>query len=138
VLEHVPDPPRAFAEMRRVIRPGGHFILLTPNARHWLLALNRSLRWTRGRLVGRFYDRTEADTFPAFYRANTAAQIERLARSAGFERVSLRFIGDPTYLAFTEPLFRLACLLEQVIPRQMRCTWWGNTLQREPAAMAAR
>ena len=126
MLEHVPDPSRAFAEIRRVIRPGGHFILLTPNARHWLLVFNRSLRWTRGRLVGRFYDRTEADTFPAFYRANTAAQIERLARAAGFERGSLRFIGDPSYLAFNEPLFRLACLLERVTPRRARVHLVGD------------
>jgi hypothetical protein len=43
-----------------------------------------------------------------------------LARRAGMERASLRFIGDPTYLAFSEPLFRLACLLERVTPRRVR------------------
>jgi len=120
VLEHLSDPARVFAEAARVLAPGGRFVFLTPNARHPLLGLNRALRCTRGRLVGRFYDRAEADTFPAFYRANTAAQIERLARIAGLKRVSLRFIGDPTYLAFNEPLFRLACLLERVMPRRMR------------------
>ena len=36
------------------------------------------------------------------------------------ERVSLRFVGDPTYLAFNEPLFRLACLLERVTPPPLR------------------
>lgn len=127
-LEHLFDPARALAEVARVLRrpesaegwPGGRFIFLTPNARHPLLMLNRALRWTRGRLVGRLYDRAETDAFPAFYRANTPAQIERLARATGLERVSLRFIGDPTYLAFNEPLFRLACLLEQATPRWMR------------------
>ena len=128
VLEHLADPAQVFAEVARVLRrpepaegrPGGHFIFLTPNARHPLLTLNQALRWSQGRLVGRFYDRAEADTFPAFYRANTPAQIEHLARDAGLERVSLRFIGDPTYLAFNEVLFHLACLLERVTPRQMR------------------
>ncbi len=120
VLEHLSAPAWALAEVARVLAPGGHFVFLTPNAHHPLLVFNRALRWTQGRLVGRFYDRTEADTFPAFYRANTAAQIERLAQAVGLERVSLRLIGDPTYLALNESLFRLACLLERVTPRWMR------------------
>jgi len=120
VLEHLRDPPQAFAEVARVLAPGGHFVFLTPNVRHPLLALNRALRWTQGRLVSWFYGRPEADTFPAFYRANTATRIERLARVAGLKLVSLRFIGDPTYLAFCEPLFRMACLLERITPRGLR------------------
>ena len=120
VLEHLPEPERAFAEVTRVLIPGGRFVFLTPNAHHPLLVLNRALGWTRGRLVSQFYDRAEADTFPAFYRANTPAQIERLARAAGLEQVSLRFIGDPTYLAFNEALFWLGCYLERVRPRRMR------------------
>ena len=106
MLEHLPEPERAFAEAARVLRnpepfdcaqdkpaegaPGGRFVFLTPNARHPLLVLNQALRWTRGQLVGQFYDRAEADTFPAFYRANTPAQIERLARAAGLKRVAPR------------------------------------------------
>ena len=128
VLEHLPDPARAFAETARVLAPGGHFIFLTPNARHPLLALNRALRPTQGRLVGHLYGRAEADTFPAFYRANTSAQIEHLARAAGLKRVSLRSIGDPTYLAFNEPLFRLACLLERVTPPALRVHLVGEYL----------
>ncbi len=120
VLEHLPDAVRAFGEVARVLTPGGHFIFLTPNLHNPLLAFNRMLRPVRGRLVSRLYGRAEADTFPAFYRANTPAQIERLARTAGLVRVSLRFIGDPTYLAFGEPLFRLACLLERITPPARR------------------
>ena len=46
--------------------------------------------------------------------------MEYLAQAAGLERVSLHSVGDPTYLAFNEPLFRLACLLERVTPCRMR------------------
>ena len=51
VLEHLHDPARALAEVARVLTAGGRFVFLTPNARHPLLILNRSLRWTEGRLV---------------------------------------------------------------------------------------
>jgi len=120
VLEHLPDPARSFADIARILAPGGRFVFVTPNRLHPLLQLNRALAWTQGRLVGRFYDRTEDDTFPAYYRANTTSRIERLARAAGLKRISCRLIGDPTYLAFGESLFRLAVLLERVTPRWMR------------------
>lgn len=120
VLEHLPAPRATFAEVGRVLVPGGHFVFVTPNARHPLLVLNRALSWTQGRLVDRLYGRAEPDIFPAQYRANTPPQIERLARSAGLRRVTLRLVGDPTYLAFNEPLFRLSCLLERITPPALR------------------
>jgi len=69
--------------------------------------------------VERLYGRVEADTFPAFYRANTAARLRALAAQAGFE-LELEPVGDPTYLAFGEGLFRLARLLERITPPSLR------------------
>ena len=120
VLEHLPAPERAFSEVARVLRGGGRFVFLTPNMHHPLLTLNRAFGWTGGRLVDRFYDRGVPDIFTALYRANSAAEIRQLAERAGIEVISLRFVGDPTYLALNEPLFRFACLLERVTPRWMR------------------
>jgi SAM-dependent methyltransferase len=128
VLEHLPDPAHAFTEVVRVLAPGGHFVFLTPNRRHPLLLLNRALGWTQGRLVGRFYDRAEADTFPAFYRANTPAQIERLARATRLTRVSLRFVGDPTYLAFsTSHCSGWPACWSTSHRARCGCTWRGST-----------
>jgi hypothetical protein len=72
----------------------------------------------------------EADTFPAFYRANTPAQIEQLARAAGLKRVALHILGDPIYLAFNEPLLWLGCTLERVTPRRMRVHLVGEYVAR--------
>jgi len=111
VLEHLPEPERAFAEVARILVPGGHFVFLTPNAHHPLLVLNRALGWTRGRLVGQFYDRA---------------------------RVSLRFIGDPTYLA-TRPTWpsAKACFGWPACWSGSRragcaCIWWGSTWHCNP------
>lgn len=120
VLEHLREPGITLCEIARVLSPGGRFVFLTPNRCHPLLVLNRALRPLQRQLVSRLYARTESDTFPTFYRANTPAQIERLAQQAKLKRVSLYLIGDPTYLAFSEPLFRLASLLERIMPPALR------------------
>ncbi len=120
VLEHLLDPAVAFAEIRRVLSPGGAFAFLTPNARHPLLQINRLLAMTRGQMVRLLYDRAEADTFPAHYRANTVTRIDRLACAVGLRRVHVRFVGDPTYLAFNDALFRTSVWLERLIPRWLR------------------
>src|SRR3979490_386207 len=81
VLEHLREPLTVLREVRRVLRRGGHFVLLTPNLRNPLLPLNRvgqALPPLQGRLVPRLYGRREADTFPVQYRANTVSSLRRL------------------------------------------------------------
>jgi SAM-dependent methyltransferase len=126
VLEHASAPRRTFAEVARVLQPGGAFIFLTPNARHPLLALNRALGWTRGRLAQKVYGREEADVFPALYRANTESQIRQLACSAGLTLRAFHFVGDPTYLAFNDLFFHLGCLLERITPPALRVHFIGE------------
>jgi SAM-dependent methyltransferase len=120
VLEHLPNPAVVFEEVARVLAPGGSLVFVTPNISHPLIAFNRIVTWGGSALVGQLYDRARADTFPAFYRANSPRRIERLATYAGLKVQSIELIGDPTYLAFTELLFRVSCLLERALPRRMR------------------
>jgi SAM-dependent methyltransferase len=137
VLEHLAWPQRAFAEVARVLRnpdpatgrPGGHFVMLAPNAWHPLTWIGRLLgKWGdwHPRLVSRLYHRTEADSFPVIYRANTRGCVERLAENVGLAPVAFHTIGDPTYLAFNEPFFRLATLGECLTPAWMRVHFVGD------------
>jgi SAM-dependent methyltransferase len=119
VLEHVAQPGNLLREVRRVLAPGGHFLFLTPNARHPLLLANR-FSWAfpavQRVLVPRLYGRAEADTFRVRYQANTLPRLRQLAAQAGLAIAELRALSDPTYTAFNAPLYTLSRLFERVLP----------------------
>jgi SAM-dependent methyltransferase len=120
VLEHLREPLKTFSEVRRVLRPGGHFIFLTPNTRNPLMLVNRigkALPGLQRRLVPMFYGREEADTFPVQYRANTAEAIRAHARASGFDVYDLRVVADPTYLAMNGFIFNASVMSERVMPK---------------------
>ena len=119
VLEHLREPLTTFREVRRILRPGGHFIFLTPNLRHPLMVANRlgkAVPRLQRRLVPRLYGRSEQDTFPVQYRANTPAAIRGLAAEAGLDVSELRLVRDPTYLAVNDMMFRMSVLGERLLP----------------------
>lgn len=119
VLEHLARPLATLRAVRRVLRPQGVFVFVTPNGRHPLTLLNRGLgRFSRlqGQIVSWFYDRAPDDTFPTFYRANSAAALAQLGQHSGLRLQTLHAIPDPTYLAFHPLLFRGMAWLEEQLP----------------------
>jgi SAM-dependent methyltransferase len=123
LLEHLGEPWRDFAELKRVLRPGGVFVFITPNRRHPLALLNRLLgragqgqRW----LVSRLYGRGAGDTFPTYYRANSPKTLAALAAAHGLQLEGLETVEDPTYLAFAPALFHLAQRLGKRLPPDRR------------------
>jgi SAM-dependent methyltransferase len=120
VLEHLREPLETFREVRRVLRPQGHFIFLTPNMRNPLMVANRigkALPGLQRRLVPMFYGRDEADTFPVQYRANTVEAVREHAAAAGLGVYDLRVIADPTYLAMNSLMFNASVMSERVMPK---------------------
>lgn len=119
LLEHLPAPQNDFRQIGRLLRPGGVFVFITPNQQHPLSAANRLFgRWERrqGQLVERLYGRVAADTFPTYYRANSAADLSRLAALGEMRVKYIQAIGDPSYLAFNALFFRVSCLFDKLLP----------------------
>jgi SAM-dependent methyltransferase len=116
VLEHVAAPAHVFREISRVLKAGGHFIFLTPNAANFVTRINRIVpRIAQARLVRALYGRSEDDTFRVAYQANTPAQLAALANDAGFTIHAMQTVHDPTYLAFNDLAFRISATIEQRI-----------------------
>jgi SAM-dependent methyltransferase len=119
VMEHLTDPANAYQGIYRVLKPGGHFIFLTPNLWDYAsiiakLVPNRLHPW----IVSRTEGREEQDVFPVAYRTNTRRAVGKWAGQTGFEIVSFRYLGQyPAYFMFNGFLFLLATAYEKLISR---------------------
>lgn len=141
VMEHVADPAEVYAEIRRVLRPGGHFVFLTPNLWDYASLVakcvpNRLHPW----IVARTEGRAAEDVFPVCYRTNTQGAVRRWAERTRFEIVSFRYLGQyPGYFMFNGFLFLLATGYEKTISRFESLRFlrgWIFVVLRKPASAA--
>lgn len=132
VLEHVSVPQFLFHEVARVLRADGHWLFLTPNARHPIprvSAMLTGLRRVQTSLVRHSYARDDEDTFPVCYEANTLAQVEQLAVKAGLQLGEITLVEDPSYFAFNDWTFRFALCLERCIPAKAKVHMIGHFIK---------
>jgi SAM-dependent methyltransferase len=116
VVEHLDEPSLVFAEVARVLKPGGTFLFKTPNKWHYMPLIARCTPHRFHQFVNRKRGRAEADTFPTRYRANSRGMVMKLARNAGYDGANIeRIEGRPEYLRMSWPTYLCGVLYERVV-----------------------
>jgi SAM-dependent methyltransferase len=86
VVEHLANPHRVFAEIRRVLVPGGTFLFHTPNLNGYITAVNKHLPDSIKKLAAKVLNgRDPGDVYPTFYRCNDEESIIHAAGVTGLE-----------------------------------------------------
>ena len=116
VLEHLPEPNHVFREVHRVLKPGGMFVIKTPNQFHYVAIFAHLSPLRLHKWVNRLRGRSESDTYPTKYRANSSAALRRLGAGTGFKVVEMNFIeGRPEYLRLFWPAYLVGVLYERLV-----------------------
>lgn len=109
VFEHLADPATVIAQIRRVLKPGGLALIIVPNVRHPGILVSSLMPLRLKRALLRSSSGIEDDlVMETYYRANTDRALDRLFAVAGFEKLGLAYVQDPSYWLFSSTLFRTA------------------------------
>jgi len=112
VLEHVQAPARLFAEIARILAPGGRVIIHTPNVHGYTTAITRLLPdRTLAPLARLLLGRRAEDVYPTFYRANSVTDLRRLAAASGLAVDACELINSSPQAMRILPLMVMELLL---------------------------
>lgn len=124
VLEHVLDPEAYFAELSRVLKPGGGFIARTPSKWSYVsIAAAMIPNRLHSMVLSRVQEaRKEEDVFPTVYRANTVGTLKRLLARCGLRSVVFPVEGEPNYMRFSQAAYSLMSRVGPLLPGSMKST----------------
>lgn len=118
VLEHIHDPDSFFAELCRVLRPGGLFAARTTNSWGYPALIARLVpNQLHARIVSRVQTvRKAEDVFPTAYRCNSIPALRRTLTRRGFNHVVYGYDAEPTYFEFSPLLYALGVAYHKSLP----------------------
>ncbi len=95
VVEHVQDPTRFVASLRRLMKPGGTVIVFTVDRWAPLSVMSALTPFGLHHPVKRlFWGGDERDTFPVQYRMNTRADLSTVFMREGFAETGFAYLDD--------------------------------------------
>ncbi len=124
VMEHVADPTSFFQAVYRVLKPGGSYIFITPNGRHFFTRVSKALHLLRvDEWMLRVLRRRQADDYhyPVQYKCQTPSAIDDVLKGIGPASTDYVFVENRGLTGyFPGPLRPVLWLL--VLKRK----WWHN------------
>ena len=119
VMEHLENPEQAYAEIARVLKPGGVYVFTTPSIYDYgsiaaLLIPNRF----HAKIVSATEGRAGEDVFPTVFGSNSRRAITRQAAEVGLDIDHFAYIGQyPSCLVFNRVLFWLGSIYQKTIEK---------------------
>jgi ubiquinone/menaquinone biosynthesis C-methylase UbiE len=129
VLEHLEKPIEVFHEVYRVLKPGGYFVVKTPNRSHYVPLIARLTPLSFHRLYNRARGRRPQNTFHTFYRANSCKQIAELATSSSLQIESIQCVESrPEYLRLSALTYLFGIAYERTVNLSPLLAHWRVVL----------
>jgi ubiquinone/menaquinone biosynthesis C-methylase UbiE len=105
VVEHLEEPALIFAEIKRILAPGGRVMFHTPNLRNpYVYTASHTSDLIKKPLIRLLEKREEKDVFPTHYQANTVTAVRGLSDRVGMKIVDITVGGSVGSLNELGPL----------------------------------
>ena len=120
VFEHLSEPHGAFDEIRRVLKPGGRLLIVTPNLFSYKSIVARFTPYSFHLAMGRIrYGRGhEADMYPTHFLCNTDRSFRRFAAQHEFDVVAILLVTNgPTWFEKIPIVFEIFHIFHLLIDR---------------------